>query len=58
MIQTYCKFCKINKNQLDFTYTSMEDDNFKKCWSLSNLRPLKSDLNLKKGSKMEGNIVL
>lgn len=32
-------------------YSSMEDDNFKICWSLSNLQPLRSDLNIKKGNK-------
>lgn len=37
--------------QSTLPYTSMEDDNFKKCWALSNLRPLKSIDNLKKGSK-------
>ncbi len=30
-------------------YTSMEDDNFKKCWSLSNLRPYSAKLNLIEG---------
>lgn len=33
-------------------YSSMDDDNFKKCWSLENLRPLESILNLKKGNKI------
>jgi hypothetical protein len=37
--------------QVDFPYTSMEDDNFKKCWSLENLRPLSSKQNIIKGSK-------
>lgn len=30
----------------------MEDENFKKCWALNNLRPLKSIDNLKKGNKL------
>jgi hypothetical protein len=33
-------------------YTSMEDDNFKKCWSLNNLRPLSSKDNVLKGNKV------
>jgi hypothetical protein len=33
-------------------YTSMEDENFKKCWSLENLRPLDSIENIKKGNKI------
>lgn len=32
-------------------YSSMTDDNFRRCWLLNNLRPLKSIDNLKKGSK-------
>lgn len=32
-----------------FKYTSMEDDNFKKCWSLDNLRPLSAKQNLLDG---------
>ena len=28
-----------------FKYTSMEDDNFKKCWALENLRPYSSKQN-------------
>ncbi len=31
--------------QSDLPYTSMEDDNFKKCWAFSNLRPLSSKQN-------------
>ena len=31
--------------QSDLPYTSMEDDNFKKCWSLDNLRPLSAKQN-------------
>lgn len=31
--------------QSDLPYTSMKDENFKKCWSLSNLRPLASKIN-------------
>jgi len=30
-------------------YTSMEDDNFKKCWALENLRPLRADINQQDG---------
>lgn len=32
--------------QSDLPYTSMEDENFKKCWALENLRPLSSKQNL------------
>ena len=31
-------------------YSSMEDDNFKKCWALSNLRPLSAKQNLLDGA--------
>jgi hypothetical protein len=37
--------------QSQLPYTSMEDDNFKRCWSLSNLRPLSAKENLLKGNK-------
>ena len=30
-------------------YTSMEDDNFKKCWALENLRPYSAKLNVLDG---------
>ena len=33
-------------------YTSMEDDNFKKCWALDNLRPLEAVENMKKSNKV------
>jgi len=35
-------------------YTSMDDENFKKCWALENLRPLSAKENLKKGNKIYG----
>jgi len=34
-------------------YSSMEDDNFKKCWALDNLRPLSSKQNIKKSDKIQ-----
>lgn len=34
----------------EFHYISMEDDNFKKCWALSNLRPLSAKQNIIDGS--------
>jgi 5-methylcytosine-specific restriction endonuclease McrA len=37
--------------QSTLPYTNMEDENFKKCWALENLRPLESVENMKKGSK-------
>lgn len=33
-------------------YTSMEDENFKKCWALDNLRPLEAVTNIKKGNSV------
>ena len=36
--------------QSDLPYSSMEDENFKKCWSLENLRPLSSKINLLDGT--------
>lgn len=33
------------------SYTSMEDDNFKKCWALDNLRPLSAKRNILDGNK-------
>lgn len=35
--------------QSDLPFTSMEDDNFKKCWALANLRPLEAKQNMKDG---------
>jgi hypothetical protein len=35
--------------QSDLPYTSMEDENFKKCWALENLRPLSAKQNLLDG---------
>lgn len=32
-------------------YTSMKDDNFKKCWALDNLRPLSAKRNILDGNK-------
>jgi hypothetical protein len=37
--------------QSKLPYVSMEDENFKKCWALNNLRPLSSKVNLEKGNK-------
>ena len=35
-----------------FKFTSYEDDEFKRCWSLNNLQPLEADVNLRKGNKL------
>lgn len=35
-----------------FKYTSMEDEEFKKCWALSNLRPFSAKENILKGAKI------
>jgi hypothetical protein len=32
--------------QSDFKYTSFDDEGFKKCWALENLRPLDSKRNI------------
>lgn len=37
--------------QSKLPYSSMQDDNFKKCWSLENLRPLSSKENFIKGNR-------
>jgi len=37
--------------QSKLPYFNMTDDNFQKCWALSNLRPLESFINLKKSNK-------
>jgi hypothetical protein len=34
-----------------FMYTSMEDDNFKKCWALENLRPYSAKQNIIDGNR-------
>lgn len=33
-------------------YTSMDDENFKKCWALENLQPLEAIENMKKSNKL------
>jgi hypothetical protein len=35
----------------NFHYTSMDDEDFKKCWALENLRPLSSKQNLLEGNR-------
>lgn len=35
-----------------FHYNSFEDDQFKKCWSLSNLQPLEAKENIRKSNKI------
>jgi hypothetical protein len=37
--------------QASLPYTSMTDDNFKKCWALENLRPLSSKQNIIDGNR-------
>jgi len=37
--------------QSKLLYTNMEDENFKKCWSLENLRPLSAKENFIKGNR-------
>jgi hypothetical protein len=34
----------------EFKYISIQDDEFKKCWSLSNLRPLSAKQNVLDGA--------
>lgn len=38
--------------QKDLPYSSMNDENFKKCWSLDNLRPLSSKQNILNGTSL------
>lgn len=38
--------------QSKLPYSSMEDDNFQKCWALSNLQPLEATANRKKFNKI------
>jgi hypothetical protein len=33
-------------------FTSMEEENFRKCWALENLRPIEAFANIKKGNKI------
>lgn len=37
-----------------FNYNSMDDADFKKCWSLNNLQPMWADLNKSKGARFAG----
>lgn len=41
-----------------FKYESVEDEDFKKCWALSNLQPLFKADNLRKGSKYYENRII
>lgn len=41
-----------------FYYDSIEDDQFKECWSLKNLRPLSSKENILKSNKKIGNNII
>lgn len=44
--------------QSEFPYTSMNEDNFKKCWTLQNLRPLSAKQNVIDGaSKIRHNLL-
>lgn len=38
--------------QSQLQYSSMEDDNFRKCWSLKNLRPLSTKTNFEPGIEL------
>ena len=37
--------------QAKFSYTSMDEENFQKCWALSNLRPLSAKQNVIDGDR-------
>lgn len=41
------------KPKASFQYTSMEDEEFQKCWSLSNLRPIEAFVNIIKSDHRE-----
>ena len=36
----------------NFTYLNLDDDSFKECWKLENLRPLEAKENIRKSNKM------
>jgi len=40
------------------SYTSMEDENFRKCWALENLQPLEAVANIKKSNKIVSKLCL
>jgi len=42
------------KPHFSFYYESMDCEEFRQCWALSNLRPLESLANIKKGNKISG----
>jgi hypothetical protein len=42
--------------QSKLPYSSMSDDNFKKCWALDNLQPLEAIANIKKSNKIIGEL--
>lgn len=52
--ENYGKFWHIDHiyPQSLLLYVSMEEENFKKCWALSNLRPLEATLNIQKSNKV------
>ena len=56
--ENYGSYWQINHiyPQSKLPYTSMEEENFKICWALSNLRPLEKITNIRKGNKIN-NIV-
>jgi hypothetical protein len=51
--ENYGKYWHIDHNipQSKLPYTSMKEENFAKCWALSNLRPLEALENIKKSNK-------
>ena len=36
-----------------FIFESLEDEEFKQCWSLNNLRPLEAKENIRKGNRFK-----
>jgi len=40
--------------QSKFTFTSMEDEDFKNCWALENLRPYSAKMNVLEGARNDG----
>ena len=42
---------KTGTSSIQHALQGMEDENFKKCWALSNLRPLNSKQNLLEGNR-------
>ena len=43
-----CNKCNVKKPQKEFSYQTLDDEDFKKCWALNNLRLLCALKNIKR----------